>query len=268
MSVTIRGTDTSAAAPSFTGSDGDTGIFFPAADTIAFAEGGAEIARFDSSGNLGIGTTSPTSQIQLNKSGTGDYTTLRLSNSGASGRTYEIGLGGNTSAAGYANSLYFYDSTAGAIRMSIDSSGRVTMPSQTAFYVYVNGADTYSGAGWSKVRMATFASPHQFNTSLFNFSTNMFTAPVAGRYLFSAAVTMTGSSNTDGTIGFTLNGAGNPAGGRSTAYASGTGLGGMDCVNVLNLAANDTVAVFFYQSGTQTTRNTEYAGYFCGYLLG
>jgi hypothetical protein len=39
--------------------DGDTntGIFFPAADTIAFAEGGVEAARFDSAGNLGIGAT-------------------------------------------------------------------------------------------------------------------------------------------------------------------------------------------------------------------
>jgi hypothetical protein len=37
--------------------DLNTGIFFPAADTIAFAEGGAEAARFDSSGRLLIGST-------------------------------------------------------------------------------------------------------------------------------------------------------------------------------------------------------------------
>jgi hypothetical protein len=43
--------------------DTNTGIFFPAADTIAFAEGGVEAARFDSSGNLGIGTTSPTAKV-------------------------------------------------------------------------------------------------------------------------------------------------------------------------------------------------------------
>jgi hypothetical protein len=38
--------------------DLNTGIFFPAADTIAFAEGGAESMRIDSSGSLLINTTS------------------------------------------------------------------------------------------------------------------------------------------------------------------------------------------------------------------
>jgi hypothetical protein len=66
MTVTISGTtglagvDGSAGTPAIQGGDTNTGMFFPAADTIAFAEGGAEIARFDSSGNLGIGTPSPT----------------------------------------------------------------------------------------------------------------------------------------------------------------------------------------------------------------
>ena len=47
-----------AAAPSITTTgDTNTGIFFPAADTIAFTEGGVEAARFDSSGNLLLGAT-------------------------------------------------------------------------------------------------------------------------------------------------------------------------------------------------------------------
>jgi hypothetical protein len=36
--------------------DSNTGIFFPSADTIAFSEGGAEAARFDSNGKLLVGT--------------------------------------------------------------------------------------------------------------------------------------------------------------------------------------------------------------------
>jgi hypothetical protein len=38
--------------------DTNTGIFFPAADTIAFTEGGVESMRIDSSGNLSIGSAS------------------------------------------------------------------------------------------------------------------------------------------------------------------------------------------------------------------
>ena len=48
----------SASAPSITANgDTNTGIFFPAADTIAFAEGGVEAMRLDSSGNMGLGVT-------------------------------------------------------------------------------------------------------------------------------------------------------------------------------------------------------------------
>jgi hypothetical protein len=50
--------DGTAATPAIRGTDANTGIFFPAADTIAFSEGGVESGRFDSSGNLLIGTTS------------------------------------------------------------------------------------------------------------------------------------------------------------------------------------------------------------------
>jgi hypothetical protein len=63
MSLILDGTnglsdvDGSAATPAIRGTDTNTGIFFPAADTIAFAEGGAEIARFDSSGHLIVGGT-------------------------------------------------------------------------------------------------------------------------------------------------------------------------------------------------------------------
>ena len=53
-----------AAAPSITTTgDTNTGIFFPAADTIAFTEGGVEALRIDSSGQLGIGTTSPQDKV-------------------------------------------------------------------------------------------------------------------------------------------------------------------------------------------------------------
>jgi hypothetical protein len=72
--VTIAG---SAATPAIapTG-DSNTGIFFPAADTIAFGEGGTEAMRITSAGNVGIGHTAESQII-------GQLTTHKLSSTPA-----------------------------------------------------------------------------------------------------------------------------------------------------------------------------------------
>jgi hypothetical protein len=56
-----------AALPAITTTgDTNTGIFFPAADTIAFTEGGTEAMRLDASGNVGIGTATPGYKLSVN----------------------------------------------------------------------------------------------------------------------------------------------------------------------------------------------------------
>jgi hypothetical protein len=58
--------DGSAAAPSITNTgDTNTGIFFPAADTIAFSEGGTEAMRITSTGFVGIGTSTPSERLDV-----------------------------------------------------------------------------------------------------------------------------------------------------------------------------------------------------------
>jgi hypothetical protein len=81
----------SASAPAiYPTGDTNTGIFFPAADTIAFSEGGAEAMRLDSSGNVGIGTSSPTSRLHVHTAGS-SYSIVQITN-GDTGSTVNDGL--------------------------------------------------------------------------------------------------------------------------------------------------------------------------------
>jgi hypothetical protein len=65
-------------APAITTSgDTNTGIFFPAADTIAFTEGGTEAMRINSSGYVGIGTTSPGAPLDLVSDSSSNSITIR-----------------------------------------------------------------------------------------------------------------------------------------------------------------------------------------------
>jgi hypothetical protein len=87
----------SASTPSitFTG-DTNTGIFSPTADTIAFAEGGAEVARFDSNGNLGIGTASPAAKVEISGTAAAQNLALRITNTATDGySTLQLGGSGD-----------------------------------------------------------------------------------------------------------------------------------------------------------------------------
>jgi hypothetical protein len=117
--LTVNFADGSAAAPSIT-NDGDTntGIFFPAADTIAFAEGGAEAMRIDSSGNVGIGQSSITQAFS-------NYTQLNIS--GSSGATIQMQSGATSRAniVSDSNALYIAG-LSGAIAFGVNGTGTGT----------------------------------------------------------------------------------------------------------------------------------------------
>lgn len=49
----------------YSGTDSNTGVFFPSADTWAVSTGGNERLRVDSTGNIGIGTSSPGENLHL-----------------------------------------------------------------------------------------------------------------------------------------------------------------------------------------------------------
>jgi len=135
----------------FTG-DLNTGIYSPAADTLAFVEGGVEAMRIDSSGRVGIGTTSvnATRKVEIvQNSGYDAGLRILTDGSGAynqffSGASnFRIGSPHNTSA------LVFDDGA--TERARIDSSGRLLVGTSTALDtsligIYGNSNDAGDGS--------------------------------------------------------------------------------------------------------------------------
>jgi hypothetical protein len=180
MSLILDGTngvsdiDGSAATPAIRGTDTNTGIFFPAADTIAFAEGGAEVARFDSSGNFGVGVTAgapATGELLVvaNKA-------IRWMN--ASSGTEYGDIYTDTS-----NNMVFRNGSGATERMRIASNG----------YVYVNTTDTAAQDGHVSIK-ATVAGQQCID------SWNSATAGTRTHAKFrdSAGATVRGSITSDG----------------------------------------------------------------------
>jgi hypothetical protein len=167
-SITVGAGTVSAPSITTTG-DSNTGIYFPAADTIGFVEGGVEAMRIDSSGNVGIGTTSPGARAEIYVSRTsstnavalilndnvtgaqtnGVYKAIRsLSNNGSSVSELRFletdGTNNNTGIA------FATAPTAGGLteRMRIDSSGNVGIgTSSPGAKLSVDGSAIFNDSG-------------------------------------------------------------------------------------------------------------------------
>ena len=156
MSLILSGTDGlsdvdgTAATPAIRGTDANTGIFFPAADTIAFSEGGAEIARFDSSGNFGVGTSSPTAKLDAFQSSVGTYflggggdnkvrqLAIKSSTTTNSGDTHTFDAQSGTGILAFA--------ITGAEKARIDTSGNLGIGTTSpAKKLQINSSDTTDG---------------------------------------------------------------------------------------------------------------------------
>jgi hypothetical protein len=178
---------------------------------LAFATAGTERARIDASGNLGVGTSSPTGRIDATASSDGiEYFSFRNSNSGTSAfARFRIGNSGSENAftidnygsnhstkANITEILNQFNAalvlgTNGTERARISSTGIVTTPYQPSFSAYL-AANENRSSGLSVVG-GTWGTQHNTGAH-YSTSTRRFTAPVSGVYVFQCIIATVGGT--------------------------------------------------------------------------
>jgi hypothetical protein len=234
------------------------------------------------SNNVGIGNSNPQHKLHITHSATGaiptdyqigatnpndNYQGIHNSNNSAtfSGLSLETRTSGasrwliaNEWKGTYLGDLVFRNRNAGVTSqesMRIDSSGRVTMPYQPAFFASGgSGAFNASGifVGDSNAAQKTNVGGH------YSYSTGRFTAPIAGVYMFSYLLTINDTSAH--MVNIHINGADNlqPVLHYYNQYESATN------VVIFTLAANDYVEAHLRASSGYGY----YGARFCGHLIG
>ena len=238
-----------AALPALTTTgDTNTGIFFPAADTVATSVGGSEGMRLTSTG-LGIGTSSPATILDIVGSGNptltlrgsaGAYTSI-LKLQAAGGGSSVINATGATT-----DNLIFQ--ITGTERARIDSSGNLgiatTSPSTwgTKLVVY-NNQLTVTGGGYDGTYADSifFAGNGEGTTYRNKISTSISSNTGNQQLKFSVA-----NGSTTFVDALTMNGNGNVALSGGTKNASGVGI----TFPATQVASSDANTLDDYEQGT------------------
>ena len=221
----------------------------------------------DASGKVGIGTTTMTNRLNVAGAVQSSSTlvaveanTVALSQEATYSRL--AAFGPNSSTGG---TLYLYSiSSNGGVQngMIIDPAGRVTKSSQPAFYAYSNLTSMTSAAkvGFNQAAINV--------GSCFNTSTNTFTAPIAGTYVFSAVVRYDQTGVTYAQTNLMVNGLITHQGHYNNQTSANSTYNSTPVNSLLVLAAGDTVHVRADISGGGTFNFSGSESGFYGYLLG
>ena len=124
--------------------DTNTGVYYPAADTVAVTTGGAERLRVDSSGNVGIATVSPGQKLDV----TGNINGSGFLRSTSGGQTTQIQHDGTNGSVSSSTQLLIYSNGANATvfhtnsteRWRINSAGHLMAGADNSYDIGASGA--------------------------------------------------------------------------------------------------------------------------------
>ena len=158
------------------------------------------------------------------------------------------------------------DATNSNTAISVDSTGRVTVPNVPCFYVYNNDTN-FSGASWQKWG-ANVAVTN--NGSHFDLSNDRFTAPVAGNYFMSwhSLARNTGSGMR---VAWYKNGAklNNPSNANaSDIYNAQANEISVAMTGLFSLNATDYIEVYYNAASGDLYGNANHHNAWTGYLIG
>lgn len=169
----ITNVNGTAAAPAITGLDTDTGLYF-GTNTLGLSTNGTAAITVDTSQNVGIGITSPTTKLtvgRVDSSNEGGQIDLCRSTDNTS--VWAIDVYGNTSTP----TLRFLDNTVASVRGSFDGSGNFSFnsgygSSAIAYgvraWVYVSTPSSATIGGSGNVSSVTRAAAGQYTVNFTN----------------------------------------------------------------------------------------------------
>ena len=211
--------------------------------------------------------------VRANNSSGDCYAAFFGSNSVANyGLNGGIGLGANpTTGDGFVanlggnNGLAFYtESTGGIFRVAsrLSPTGIHTVGNQPSFFAYRSGNQTGMNFNSYDTSVAIYNVTSQNIGGHYSTTTGLFTAPVTGRYAFSAGGSI--PSTTIEEAWWIVNG------GRHITPMASPSTGIPKAVDAIYLSAGDTIGVHFYDSGGETNGTMEanqFHTYFKGFLI-
>jgi len=218
-----------------------------------------EAMRINSSGNVGIGSSSPVRQLEIKDDGTRGQAIVGIIADAGDPAGIFMGTTSNNNVGGI---RYFTDTNKLTLRANdedrllIDSAGRVTKPYQPAFRV---GSVTSYTTGNTILHTIDF---HDIGNN-YNPANGRFTAPVAGVYYFGAqAISGSVTSSSEQNLRFMKNSV-SVCDARARGYTESS----LHLKTVIELAVGDYMTVVVDNGSTYASGNG-FHNQFMGYLIG